>query len=1008
MPQQFQLTSAKVMGDGLIVRLQYEAGVAVAQPPLNRLTDTGMADYLPGLAGGLAVTVNGAAAEVIGLQAEDWNMPLPWIDVPTTNGSLAAGSYYFLIAIQDSSGVTRFVGPPIIAYQGDAAEVPISISNGQALTFHWRVPVPVGGSLNIYACSALPLYGNLARVASIPYASLPSPTRYKMLAFSGDASLFTPQSVCWTVTARLRTPVAMGAPVTLNAPAGLIGDEKGNSTAAATNFPVVNNSVVGTNGFLATAENTSATSSSFTFTRTVYISYSRGTNAAGNGTLSSPFKTMGYAMSQTPSGANVRFRFLRGDTWPADIWNRAYWGSGQTTPTLFESYWNPSYGVDPGTRPVLTVSDPYYDMPTKNLNATAIFWQQYTDTTGTTTGNGDRPYIYFRGLAFRADASYANTYATWPTTTTEDYVVISDCEFQNVFLLGTYGASNYLAPVGNMLHRSTVHSVHGSPINTYPDTGSAGTALVLPDQFINPWAGYPSSGNNLIVPGQTFVRLFNIAGRWNLANWKLTASEGLIQETKTLTGHDSGNGSTWYVDTPWNNTFTRAGVSLALDPTGQQFQILAGAGAGATIYTITAYNQAGRVATVSPPLPAVDAGSRLAFLPLGYWNLGGHVQGIFLAHCGDWLFSQSTFDKNGWNWHDDTATYNDVYCHNIYLSGMCRDVVTHGCYLLRAGSVGIQQRGGGVLAYNVISENTQGANMLNGGSTYKNLFTGQGLFNFTVSTPSSHLPGLLHDFNIVLKSHGSLENRVPSQNYTGVTALNCNEYTYAHGYLGIRHNTTVDAGSIFLGQRLPVPNKLQVRNNLLVNRAGTGVDYLGNALQTTVLKLQANWQNNGLATVPAVLANQVDWDGNALLISSQAQAIAWPDVTGRSFSAWQAAGRDVHGIALASDPAFSQGAFALEDWGQACGVGGTFDAVWQALRARQEGVWNTFHDTTACYASFAAAYTATPTSVPAADLGALGYFGATDNRVLAPSAGGPTVYRVDYNHGPRAFRLTGI
>ena len=1008
MAQQFQLTSAKVMGDGQIVRLQYEAGVAVGQPALNRLTDTGIADYLPGLASGLSVSVNDATAEIIGVQAEDWNMPLPWILVPTNDGTLTAGSYYFLITIQDAAGVQKYVGPPIIAYQGDSGEVPTVIYAGQSVTFRWRVPVPVGGSLNIYACTALPLYGNLARVASIPYASLTNPTQYKLTAFGGDNAVFAPQSVTWTATARLATPVPLGATVSIAAPAGLLSDEKGNATAAAASVLATNNSVMGSNGFLATPENATATSGTFSYTRTVYISYSQGTNAVGNGTLTNPYKTMGYAISQTASGKNVRFRFLRGDTWPADTWNRAYWGTGLSTPTLFESYWNPSYGTDPGTRPVITVSDPYYDMTTKNLDATAVLWQQFTDTTGTTVGNGDRPYIYFRGLAFRADPLYPNTFPVWPTTTFEDFVVISDCEFQNVCLVGTYGVPMKVAPVGNLMHRTTVHSVHGSPINTSADVGSGGTSLVLPDRFMNPWAGYASSGSNLIIPGQTFVRFFSPSGRWRITNWKVTATEGALSETKTLTTHGDSNGSYWNVSTPWSNTFTRAGVALSLDPTGQQFQILAGTGAGATVYTVSAYNAANRTATVSPALPTVDLSTRIAFLPMGYWDTAGHIQGIYLAHCGDWLFSQSTFDKNGWNWHDDTATYNDVYCHNLYLSGMCRDIVTHGCYVLRAGSVGLQQRGGGVFAYNVFAENTHGSNMLGGGTVYKNLFTGQGLYNFSLSTPPSHLPGLLHDFNLVLKSHGSLENRVPSQNYTGVTALNCNEYTYGHSYFGVRHGTFVDAGSVFLGLRVPVPNKLQVRNNLLANRAGTGVDYLGNPLQTSVLNLQANWQNNGIATVPAVLGNQVDWDKNALEISTQATAFSWPDVSGRSFSAWQAAGRDVHSVALTADPVFNQGSYAMPDWALARGVGSTFDSVWQTLRARQEGVWGPFYDAASCFKAFAVAYTATDTSVPAIDNSGLGYFGVTDNRVLTPSTGGPTVYMLKFNHGSTAFRLTGI
>ena len=998
MSQTFQLTSAKILGDGLILRLQYEAGVSVGQPALNRLTDTGLADYLPGLAAGLAATVNGTPVEVIGIQAEEWNMPQPWLS-QSGGGALPAGTYSFLVAIDDGSGHEVYVGPAQYS-NFQATEVGYNVSGTTSLIFQWRVPCPPAGKVNFYAATSVPLYGSLIRVASIPAAGLTSPTSYTLKSFTGDNALFVPASVTWTVTCRLPAPLPLGTAAVVNAPAALVADEKGNTTAAVVAYAATNRSLVGTDGFLAVPENSTATGGTFSFVQTVYVSYSQGVDTVGNGTLAAPYKTVGFAQSQVSSAVkNVRFRLLRGDTFPADVWTRAYWGTGFSTPALFDSYWNPSYGPDPGARPQVVAGDPYYDLPARNLSANQSLFQQ-RDSTGQTKGNGDRPYTYFRGLAFLADPSFPNNYSAWPTLTIEDSVVISDCEFQNVVLVASYGAAELLAPINCMIHRSIIHSTHGSAHNTWPDTGSTGTSLVFPDRFINPWANPYYGLTNIVVPGQTSNQVFYYSNRWKVTGWKLTISEGANSETKTITAMPSFY--QWSVDTPFVNTYTRDGCKLSLDPTGQQFEILQGTGAGSTVYTVASYNAATRTATVSPALPVVDTSSRIAFLPLGYWP--GRTQGLFMAHCGDFLISQTTIDKCGWNWSDDTSTYNDVFCHNVYLQTTCRDVVSHGNYFLRSNSVGMQQRGGGVNAYNVVAENPQGMNMGGGGTFFKNIFSGQGLYNCTFGNSPSHLPFLIQDFSLVLKSHGSVENRVPGYAWNGITTLNYATNGYAHSYLAIRHCTYVDAGCIQINNRVPVPGTLQVRNNLIANRSVTGVDYVGQPLQNAYLSLAANWQNNGLASVPAVLNNQVDWDVNAHRITTQRQAFQWPDVTTNVFSTWQATGRDTHGLALGSDPSFVQGAYTLCDWAVTNGLNGTFDALWQTLRARPEGVWPQLNDTQACYNTFMGAYSATATSLPAADRSSLGYFGGIDNRVLSPATGGPSAYSVKYLLGPFAFQ----
>jgi len=989
----FTLTAAEILGDGMVLRLRFEAGVAVGQPPVNRLKDTGFRDYLPGLAAGLTVLANGQPAEIIGVNAEDWNMPVPWIMPPGSGGySVPAGRYFFLIAIEDATGKEVKVGPPIWSYCNDAGEVGVDIVAGQPVEIRWREPVPVDGRVNVYACEKLPLVGNLRRIASQMGSSMVDPGKIVLTGFGGDGEYYVPQSTTWTVTCRLETPIAMGVPVVVMAPEGIVVDDRGNVTEAVQSYRADNLSIVGTNGFLATANNNTATQQFF-FNQQVYLSFSRGNDSvgAGDGSILRPFKTMARAMAATETRPNICFRFLRGDTWPAEVWRRAYWGLSIDRPALFESYWNPAYGDDPGSRPIITIGDPYYDMATKKLDETAITFQGFVDTTGKTKGNGDRPYIYFRGLSFRADATYPNTGQTWPATTAEDFVVLSDCEFQNVCLVGTYGAAQKIAPIGCMVHRSILHSVHGSPANVAPDRGSGVSNLIFPDRFINPWAGYASSGINLITPGQTFIRFFNSGARWKVAGWKVTVSEGTKSETKTLTTHADGNGSYWYVDTPWTNTFTRTGCNISLDPIGQWFVLYSGTGASPTKFLIHSYDPTTRSAKVTPDLPDLDDTTRIAFCPLGYWDLGGHIQGFYASHCGDWLFSQSAFLNNGWNW-PDRPDFNDIYCHNLYLSGMCRDVVTHGCYSIGAGSVGIQQRGGGVAAYNVFTENTHGICTSGDAAVVKNLFMKQGLYNDTLSTAPSHLPASTHNFNIFLASTGSLENRVPSQNYTGITAFNNDERAWAHSHVGFQHNTLVDAGSFRAGIRLPVPGKLHVHNNLFVNRPGTGVDYKGQPLQTAFLELSPGWNTNGAQTSDAIIANHVDYDRNAYRITDSHEVFAWPDYTGASFAEWQKTGRDVNSVLLAADPIFAATNYQLGSWSR--------------IASRQEAQWADNYDAATCYRKFAKAYT--PIGIPTVDSTRLGYYGVADYRPAAAIAFTPGVDQIQAASNAFAAQIASL
>ncbi|CAB4130928.1 hypothetical protein UFOVP124_43 [uncultured Caudovirales phage] len=778
------LSKAKVLSDGQIVRLQFEAGIAAGEAALNRLVDCGEFDYLPAKNAGLVVTANGIAGEVIGIQCEDWDMPLPWTDAPTSGGSISAGSYTFLLAIADNAGHEIYTSPPIWSYSNETG---IGIGANNKITFNWRQPVLPGQTLRIYATTTSPNASNMRLAASVPYANLATPTSYTLTSMNASGAAWTPQSVCLTVTLLLASPISAGSAVTISAPAGIVSD--GTYSTPAVNSAAVNESVVGSNGFMAT--------SAMSFAQTVYISYSRGNDTTGTGTLSTPYKTMTKASSVISSTqTNVRFCFLRGDTFPFAPWTVAHWGTGLLTPTLYESYWNPAYGTDPGTRPVI--------MDSPDNNANNILFQQGQSGVAY---YGTWPYQYFRGLEIRRDSSLTISGNVCPTNTANDYVIYSDCVFNNICLSGSYGSAQKIAPIGCAFHRCLI-------------AGAAGG----------------SSSN-------------------------------------------------------------------------------------------------------SP-----------------------HVSGLFIGHCGDWLFSETCFYHNGWRSADGSA--NDMFNHNVYLSAMCRNVVYHSGWSVDACHSGLQMRGGGVAAYNVFSGNPSNVSSNDGHMFYRNLCLKNNIYNHIASGTNSFGPVAIHDFNLSIGYTGLNETRTVANNYDGAYAFHHNsDGPYVYSSLTVRHETAVDAGGISLGNWQPTRH-VKVTHNLIINRADTGKDTYGNGLRSASLVASSSH---------AYDAGKTTWDLNAYQISTLNSAFSFPDVSTRNFTTWQAAGRDVSGITIATDPAFPTPPSS-----------GYISSAMTALATRNEGEWLPSHSGKNAYNLYAAAYM--PAQLTAAADG--GFFGATSYLASSGGSGG--------------------
>ena len=767
-----KLTSARILQDGLAIRLTFEGGVAVGQPPLNRRTQCGKWDYLPGRKRGCLVSVADQAAEVIGIQAEDWNMPLPWVEEPEAGGSIPEGRYVFLLAIADQDNNEVFTSPPIFAYSGEQG---IAIpANGQ-VKLCWRKPLGPGQTLRVYATTTSPASSSLRCVAEYRQDGA---TSYTLTALYDKGLPWQPQSVCVTVTALVSQTIPLslgGVPAfTVTATEGLISDNMDHATEAVFEQPVENCSLMFGTGQLATSVMSSS--------RTVYLSSSRGNDTTGDGSLNNPFATKGRADQAVGSDQlAVRFCFLRGDIFPYEPWKVAHWGKSRLEPAIYESYWNYSYGTDPGKRPIL--------MDSPEVHPTAPWFQQGENGKAYF---GRWPYQYFKGLAFERNTNLPVSGITWPAATANDWIVLSDCTFTNICLVGSYGSAQYIAPVGCMIHRCVVQGARGGP------------------------------------------------------------------------------------------------------------------------------------------------------------DYEPHVQGMFVAHCGDWLFSQTAFLHNGWKGPDPTN--NDVFNHNVYLSSMSRNVVFHSSWSADGCLSGLQLRGGGVVAYSAFTGNPSHLSSNDTHMFYANVFEGVGIYNHIASGTHSFGCAAIHDFNISVHTNGLDQNRKLANNASGLFAFHHDSTgPYVYDHIAVRHETAVDAGGINMGDQIPTKT-LDITHNLIVNNPGTGVDAKGAGLRSACVVPGGARAYTEPSLVTA-------WDYNAYRPSGTPSDYTCYGVGCTSFLAWQQDTRnDQHSIAITDAVAFMTPVNP-----------GYITQCLNAIKTRTMGAWSNLHDARSLYRDYARGYT--PKALPLAQDG---------------------------------------
>jgi len=708
----FTLRNAEITQDGELVRVLFVAGLAAGDQPCDRLADLGFMDYLPQANAGQKATLDGQTLRVVGVQCEDWTEPLPWIDPPSTGGSIPAGSYFFLIAFVNAAGNEIGICPPIYGNSNETGELGVDIPANGAVQFHWRTPPTGTVTVRLYAGTQKPTLDNLRQIAEWPEIGLP----YLLKDYTSDDSKpFRRQSVgLWVTLKRSTNHVTLGEQPRLVMPAGLVQDEHGNGTAAVITYPT-NYSLVNVSRKI--------DGDAWQYAATYYLSSNHGDDS-NDGSQGKPWKTLGKLFRTVPTQANIRVRFLCGDVFPFESWTTAYYGS-QGKPTVYDSYWNKDYGDDPKSQPVLMGDTSNAPDP----NGLRNWFRQGDSRTGRLA---DAPFQYFLDLKFQGPIGDSCKGPVWPAGGPQDHVVLANCLFDNVQLIGSYGSAQKLAPIKNALYQVTVQNVHASPSN-----------------------------------------------------------------------------------------------------------------------------------------PA-------------------HAQGLFVAHCGDFLISHCVFDQCGWRYDgtEPTPKDNDVFCHGVYLAQMTRQTLINEGRYRNNGLSGVQQRGGGVCVEAAFVGNVSGYSAHDTHMLCGAIFEGNGTYNHIASPAPSWGPMAIHDGNHTAKIGGFDQTRRVCVNYDGLHSFHHNsEGTYVPDIIAVRNERSNDGGDLSIGNQLPV-RYLAVTDNRINNQAK---DYQGNPLRNVSLK-------------PVIVghATKITWDRNTYTATGAKDAYFWSALITGSFANWQAyANFDAQGVELA-------------------------------------------------------------------------------------------------------------
>jgi hypothetical protein len=354
---------------------------------------------------------------------------------------------------------------------------------------------------------------------------------------------------------------------------------------------------------------------------------------------------------------------------------------------------------------------------------------------------------------------------------------------------------------------------------------------------------------------------------------------------------------------------------------------------------------------------------------------GNRVQGIHTHNTNHSLVSESVVDHCGYR-ELPPNEIRDIFNHNAYFQTGGTEVMVWGSWITRGGSHGLQIRGGGGAAYNMMTGNAiAGFVGMRGGYIRKNVVLhsddlvnvaspgrGQGL-SLIQGYAESPLAGVC-EFNIAAHHRG-----------TQPLAFEASHDVQYNGRVMramlFRHNTAYEHGIPFRASGTEGV-AVDVYQNIFCGDSTDAESHHVYYIFTSVASLA--W----LTTNDNVLAHKQPALGNPIY--------AFP-LTPKShtFATWQALGYDVDSVVYPAGtaPTFVNGEFGLPEYAAAQGLSNE-TGIYAALRTRALGTFPAWYDVVAtAWPAFRDAYT--PTDVAEIDLTTFGFYGASDYRSGLPT-----------------------
>ena len=313
-----------------------------------------------------------------------------------------------------------------------------------------------------------------------------------------------------------------------------------------------------------------------------------------------------------------------------------------------------------------------------------------------------------------------------------------------------------------------------------------------------------------------------------------------------------------------------------------------------------------------------------------------HNSGIYASGVAGIRIEQNTLDHNGWNERTSVGGVG----HNIYLQPKTTGVVVTGNTIARAGSHGLQARGGGTITNNLFYKNGIGMSfgLVNGGPIKVGGVSGTVSGNVFLGTRKINRPGRGWGFGMEIGN----TRRDANTTITNNIFAHSGESTSAAMYLAYGSNVS-NAGSVGI-------NDLTISNNIVYDwshaislKSGMVAGGRGaKALNDLVVKFnQFQMPRTGKQAIhaSAVRKSEESWRYNTYAGSTSSRT--WYSIEGRtvSLSTWRSR---VESTARSSRIRYYSPSRTLESYNDSV-VGGTRSgtAFLSAARTLSDTSWRT-------------------------------------------------------------------